>query len=164
MKLLLTFILSALVGLTCGLASTDTITWGGDNSRTGYQTSTSSSKQPSQENTSVPQNRSSRNLSSTLLQAERRNMCTSRRLRIIFINSMQRLVLFLHRATSAFHSLLLIWMVVLMSTLLSVSQRRVLLILIPTRGISRQRLMLIRMRVRFPRADRREGIRYTLSM
>ncbi|ENH67518.1 WSC domain-containing protein 2 [Fusarium oxysporum f. sp. cubense race 1] len=38
MKLLLTLILSALVGLTCGLASTDTITWGGDNSRTGYQT------------------------------------------------------------------------------------------------------------------------------
>ncbi|EWG40963.1 hypothetical protein FVEG_03171 [Fusarium verticillioides 7600] len=38
MKLLLTFVLSALVGLTCGLASTDTITWGGDNSRTGYQT------------------------------------------------------------------------------------------------------------------------------
>ncbi|KAF4438033.1 WSC domain-containing protein 2 [Fusarium austroafricanum] len=38
MKLLLTLILSALVGLAGGLASTDTITWGGDNSRTGYQT------------------------------------------------------------------------------------------------------------------------------
>lgn len=30
--------LSMLVPLTSGLASTDTITWGGDNSRTGYQT------------------------------------------------------------------------------------------------------------------------------
>ncbi|KAF4970424.1 hypothetical protein FSARC_2544 [Fusarium sarcochroum] len=38
MKLLATLILSALVGRVCGLASTDTITWGGDNSRTGYQT------------------------------------------------------------------------------------------------------------------------------
>lgn len=35
---LLTLILSALVGRVVGLASTDTITWGGDNSRTGYQT------------------------------------------------------------------------------------------------------------------------------
>ncbi|RGP58730.1 wsc domain-containing protein 2, partial [Fusarium sporotrichioides] len=35
---LLTLILSALVGQVVGLASTDTITWGGDNSRTGYQT------------------------------------------------------------------------------------------------------------------------------
>ncbi|KAL3608668.1 hypothetical protein FPOAC2_03674 [Fusarium poae] len=33
-----TLILSALVGQVVGLASTDTITWGGDNSRTGYQT------------------------------------------------------------------------------------------------------------------------------
>jgi hypothetical protein len=31
-------VLSAIVGLAKGLASTDTITWGGDNSRTGYQT------------------------------------------------------------------------------------------------------------------------------
>ncbi|KAM0467289.1 hypothetical protein ACHAP7_012088 [Fusarium lateritium] len=38
MKLLLTLILPALVGRVCGLGSTDTITWGGDNSRTGYQT------------------------------------------------------------------------------------------------------------------------------
>ncbi|OLN86890.1 putative fungistatic metabolite [Colletotrichum chlorophyti] len=33
-----TWLLTALVGLANGLASTDTITWGGDNSRTGYQT------------------------------------------------------------------------------------------------------------------------------
>ncbi|KAH7305991.1 hypothetical protein B0I35DRAFT_483733 [Stachybotrys elegans] len=32
------FLLSALVGLANGLGSTDTITWGGDNSRAGYQT------------------------------------------------------------------------------------------------------------------------------
>ncbi|KAF5021795.1 hypothetical protein F66182_6170 [Fusarium sp. NRRL 66182] len=38
MKLLATLVLSALVGQTRGLGSTDTITWGGDNSRTGYQT------------------------------------------------------------------------------------------------------------------------------
>ncbi|KAM0548193.1 hypothetical protein ACHAPJ_009991 [Fusarium lateritium] len=38
MKLLVTLILSALAGQVYGLASTDTITWGGDNSRTGYQT------------------------------------------------------------------------------------------------------------------------------
>lgn len=31
-------LLSAFVGLVHSLASTDTITWGGDNSRTGYQT------------------------------------------------------------------------------------------------------------------------------
>lgn len=31
-------VLSAIVGLANGLASTDTITWGGDNSRAGYQT------------------------------------------------------------------------------------------------------------------------------
>lgn len=31
-------LLSAMLGLAHGLASTDTITWGGDNSRTGYQT------------------------------------------------------------------------------------------------------------------------------
>lgn len=31
-------LLAAAVGLANGLASTDTITWGGDNSRTGYQT------------------------------------------------------------------------------------------------------------------------------
>ncbi len=37
-KLLLVTALSALVQLTSGLASTDTITWGGDNSRAGYQT------------------------------------------------------------------------------------------------------------------------------
>lgn len=30
--------ITAFVGLAKGLASTDTITWGGDNSRTGYQT------------------------------------------------------------------------------------------------------------------------------
>ena len=30
--------LSMLLPLTSGLASTDTITWGGDNSRAGYQT------------------------------------------------------------------------------------------------------------------------------
>ncbi|KAM0415302.1 hypothetical protein ACHAPD_006497 [Fusarium lateritium] len=35
---MLTLILSALIGQVVGLASTDTITWGGDNSRTGYQT------------------------------------------------------------------------------------------------------------------------------
>lgn len=29
---------TALVGLANGLGDTDTITWGGDNSRTGYQT------------------------------------------------------------------------------------------------------------------------------
>lgn len=29
---------STLVGLVDGLADTDTITWGGDNSRAGYQT------------------------------------------------------------------------------------------------------------------------------
>ncbi|TID00360.1 putative fungistatic metabolite [Colletotrichum higginsianum] len=33
-----TWLLTALVGLANGLASTDTITWGGDNSRAGYQT------------------------------------------------------------------------------------------------------------------------------
>ena len=32
------WLLSAVVGLANGLADTDTITWGGDNSRTGYQT------------------------------------------------------------------------------------------------------------------------------
>lgn len=31
-------VLSAIVGLAKAFASTDTITWGGDNSRTGYQT------------------------------------------------------------------------------------------------------------------------------
>lgn len=31
-------LLSAVVGLANGLGSTDTITWGGDNSRSGYQT------------------------------------------------------------------------------------------------------------------------------
>ncbi|TDZ19370.1 putative fungistatic metabolite [Colletotrichum orbiculare MAFF 240422] len=35
---LTTWLLAALVGLANGLASTDTITWGGDNSRAGYQT------------------------------------------------------------------------------------------------------------------------------
>ncbi|KAH0421357.1 WSC domain-containing protein [Colletotrichum camelliae] len=35
---LTTWLLTALVGLANGLASTDTITWGGDNSRSGYQT------------------------------------------------------------------------------------------------------------------------------
>ncbi|KAL2882243.1 hypothetical protein SGCOL_002512 [Colletotrichum sp. CLE4] len=33
-----TWVMTALVGLANGLASTDTITWGGDNSRAGYQT------------------------------------------------------------------------------------------------------------------------------
>lgn len=32
------FLLSALVGVASALGSTDTITWGGDNSRAGYQT------------------------------------------------------------------------------------------------------------------------------
>lgn len=32
------WLLSAVVGLANGLADTDTITWGGDNSRAGYQT------------------------------------------------------------------------------------------------------------------------------
>ena len=32
------FVLSAMMGLAHGLGSTDTITWGGDNSRSGYQT------------------------------------------------------------------------------------------------------------------------------
>jgi hypothetical protein len=36
MKLLATLL--AFTGLANGLADTDTITWGGDNSRTGYQT------------------------------------------------------------------------------------------------------------------------------
>jgi hypothetical protein len=31
-------LLTAFAGLANGLASTDTITWGGDNSRAGYQT------------------------------------------------------------------------------------------------------------------------------
>ncbi|RMJ11424.1 hypothetical protein CDV36_008936 [Fusarium kuroshium] len=38
MKVLIALLLSALVGRVGGLGSTDTITWGGDNSRTGYQT------------------------------------------------------------------------------------------------------------------------------
>lgn len=32
------WLLAALVGVANGLASTDTITWGGDNTRAGYQT------------------------------------------------------------------------------------------------------------------------------
>ncbi|KAI8655642.1 hypothetical protein NCS55_01216900 [Fusarium keratoplasticum] len=38
MKVLVALLLSALAGRVGGLGSTDTITWGGDNSRTGYQT------------------------------------------------------------------------------------------------------------------------------
>lgn len=39
-------LLTAFVGLANGLASTDTITWGGDNSRAGYQTKCASSYAP----------------------------------------------------------------------------------------------------------------------
>lgn len=35
---LTSWLLLSVVGLANGLADTDTITWGGDNSRTGYQT------------------------------------------------------------------------------------------------------------------------------
>lgn len=35
---LTTLLLSPILGLADGLASTDTITWGGDNSRAGYST------------------------------------------------------------------------------------------------------------------------------
>ncbi|KAJ4327142.1 hypothetical protein N0V84_002404 [Fusarium piperis] len=38
MKVLVALLLSAVAGRVGGLGSTDTITWGGDNSRTGYQT------------------------------------------------------------------------------------------------------------------------------
>ena len=38
MKAVCAVLVSALAGLARGLASTDTITWGGDNSRVGYFT------------------------------------------------------------------------------------------------------------------------------
>jgi hypothetical protein len=38
MKAVGTLLVSGLLGLANALASTDTITWGGDNTRAGYQT------------------------------------------------------------------------------------------------------------------------------